>query len=724
MNKVIWTIALLLGVALSSYAAGPELLQNPGFEGTYSGGKAPSWNADLWNGATASFSRTTTNVHGGSSAQRVVVQSLGNGGGVFFYQSFSFIPGHTYQASIWVRSSTNSDIQFVLRQPSNNYQNGAAQGVRVGSAWQKLTIKGGFAGSPDQSYLGQFGIYFRSTGTIYLDDASLMDITSDVNTASVDTQAVIAPQFFGIHVNKLGDPQYGGHANWPAMNQGMIRLWDTQTTWAEIERSNDTFDFSRLDEYINYILSNNPNARIIYTLGTAPNWATNCNPPSPSPFYPNASTCPPDNLVDWDDYVSKLANRYKGKIKYWEVWNEADSSDFYTGSISQMVQMAQCAYNILKSVDPNNIVLSPNITDFGVGWLDDYLAQGGGQFANVIAFHTYTGLTPEYNIPYWQAIKDVMSRRGLGSLPLWDTEGATARQGVTLTNSLARASVARSYLARWAYGIRNFSWYGWDVQFPSDTVRLSIDNLLPDLADGGKAYREIASWLQSTRMVYKSITPENIWFIDIQGNNGYIGHIIWSAFGGVYSISTSYWPNVRQMRDLNGNVTSLIGSNGFLIPQVTVGSEPILLEENWVTNPSFEADSGQYNQTITGWVESGNVSASYVETYGGGYSGSHHGTHYATYSYAVDTTQTIANLPNGTYTLSAWVKSFGPQSFMYIKGFGGSNTEADANINPWLPTWTQIIIPNIQVTSGQVTIGFHSNGSANQGIYFDEVQLY
>jgi hypothetical protein len=81
-----------------------------------------------------------------------------------------------------------------------------------------------------------------------------------------------------------------------------------------------------------------------------------------------------------------------------------------------------------------------------------------------------------------------------------------------------------------------------------------------------------------------------------------------------------------------------------------------------------------------------------------------------------------AQLPNGIYALSAWVRSSGRQSTAWIvaKHYGGA--EKDANI-PAHSTYMQVTIPNIQVTNGQVEVGFYSIAGAGQGVAFDDVTL-
>ena len=147
-----------------------------------------------------------------------------------------------------------------------------------------------------------------------------------------------------------------------------------------------------------------------------------------------------------------------------------------------------------------------------------------------------------------------------------------------------------------------------------------------------------------------------------------------------------------------------------------------------VLNASFEDD--QYaTQNPVQWTTqtSGSTpaSVSYTEAYGGAHSGTYHGTHYRFIgSYTVYTYQVAKNLPAGTYKLTAWVKCSGGQTKvqMQAKNYGGPSLALSIPATPsW--QWTQITLTNLAITNGQCEIGFYSNASANQSLYFDDIQL-
>jgi hypothetical protein len=147
---------------------------------------------------------------------------------------------------------------------------------------------------------------------------------------------------------------------------------------------------------------------------------------------------------------------------------------------------------------------------------------------------------------------------------------------------------------------------------------------------------------------------------------------------------------------------------------------------NSVGNFSFEDDNAgvpapRLWQTQTGGSTYAN--ASYSESYPNAHSGTFHGTHYRPEAYQIYTYQTITGLANGTYALSAWVKSSGGQPVAQLRAqnFGGSLLSAA--ISTSTDNWVQVTIPNVTVTNGQCEVGFYSQANAGQWLYFDDISL-
>jgi hypothetical protein len=137
---------------------------------------------------------------------------------------------------------------------------------------------------------------------------------------------------------------------------------------------------------------------------------------------------------------------------------------------------------------------------------------------------------------------------------------------------------------------------------------------------------------------------------------------------------------------------------------------------NYVLNPSVEADRVSQS-TMAGWTDSANVS-----NHLGGHTGRWSMQQSSSSAYTAGFYQDIS-LPDGTYTLSAWVKSSGGQKSanLYAKNFGSS--EMDRSVSQAIGSWTQVTIPGITVTNGSIQVGVASNANAGNWVYADDFSL-
>lgn len=136
---------------------------------------------------------------------------------------------------------------------------------------------------------------------------------------------------------------------------------------------------------------------------------------------------------------------------------------------------------------------------------------------------------------------------------------------------------------------------------------------------------------------------------------------------------------------------------------------------NYCLNPSFEAD--RVNQTwLTGWklasTSSENINNSKKKRTG----------RWSLYLTGKQTAYQTVNVPNGTYKLSGYVQSSGGQNSakLFAKDMGSGEAAANITANS---NWVKVQTNSFEVTSGKVTLGLEVNGSSDQWIAIDDVEL-
>ena len=137
------------------------------------------------------------------------------------------------------------------------------------------------------------------------------------------------------------------------------------------------WQFDTLDKYVT--IAEQHNTKILLPLAVTPQWAS-ARPNVKSGWQKPGFAAEPKDMNDWRSYVRQIVSRYKGRIAAYEIWNEPNLQQYWIGDTDQLVAMTKDAHDIIKSIDPAAILVSPSATTGrGIPWLADFLSKGGGR---------------------------------------------------------------------------------------------------------------------------------------------------------------------------------------------------------------------------------------------------------------------------------------------------------------------------------------------------------
>jgi hypothetical protein len=292
----------------------------------------------------------------------------------------------------------------------------------------------------------------------------------------------------------------------------------------------------------------------------------------------------PANLSGWDQYVTELVNHVgPGTIQYWELWNEANTSASWQGDPKTLVAMAADAKAIIKAVDPNAIILSPSTTiNFetpqecatkdprcGSTWMNNWLAAGGKNSIDGVAFHGYPQLTeaPEQIQGAVTLLQIAMNQNGVGSLPLLDTEASWGLDTTLPAESDQVAFLGRHLLLEHSIGVQGSFWYAYG---PSTwgTLWSASTGLNPV----GDADQQVAKWIEGatlTQPCAATAADATTFTCGYTRPNGYSALAVWNTAGEKAFASPA---SFVQYHDLYGNEVPVSGGS------VEISTSPILLE--------------------------------------------------------------------------------------------------------------------------------------------------
>jgi hypothetical protein len=213
-----------------------------------------------------------------------------------------------------------------------------------------------------------------------------------------------------------------------------------------------------------------------------------------------------DKLAAFGNFMFDLVNRYKDRVKYWEIWNEpdidpdlvppdsgfgcwGDQDDPYYGG-GQFAAMLQVIYPRIKAADPQAQVLVGGLLldcdpdrvctlNPASRFLEGILVNGGASFFDGVAFHAYdyyTGVLGGYENSNWDSssqttgpvlsakadfIRSVLGTYGASNKYLMASEVAlvcSANCDINFENTKAYY-IAQVYGAAYSKKLRAAMWY-------------------------------------------------------------------------------------------------------------------------------------------------------------------------------------------------------------------------------------------------------------------------
>ena len=551
-----------------------NLIGEPAFASFSPKGIAAGWH-DNTSWAPVKVDYSAMNGSDGRQAQCIRCTEFKGGAVLFCHHNIPVEKGRNYSITVRMRSQDKLGVEVVVRKPGQPYTTYLSKIFHVDQEWKEFSFEGT---APEDDPAAAFFFKFISTGTLCIDKASCV-ATSKTGVRGITLlppTTPIPPSLFGMHMHSgfvLGLPGHkavkydyyksGKSCQWPNVPFGAWRLYGSNTKWSELEPSKGEWKWEELDTYLK--LAQEHGVDVLYTFGHAPKWAA-ARPDENSAFGPKAKggASEPKDMDDWRNYIRAVVSHCKGKVRYYEGWNEPNNnavSCYFTGTKDKLIELQKEIYEITKSIDPDAMVVSPSIVSDYL-YLDYLLEHGMDRYCDILGFHFYS--VPEGMQRGISVVQSLMAAYKV-SKPLWDTEAGwpirtskrsnviSAENMYAVTADTAGEYFARAYILNWAMGVERYYWYAWD-----DGVFGIIEYRDGEPTVAVKAYSTTYQWLVGSTMEKCERDESGNWTAVLRRADIGKFRVVW-AEKGASEIDISSW-GAKQADDLYGNMTTLNGA--------------------------------------------------------------------------------------------------------------------------------------------------------------------
>jgi len=183
--------------------------------------------------------------------------------------------------------------------------------------------------------------------------------------------------------------------------------------WQDIEPVKGKLDFSKYDYIVNLVHSSG--IEILGLLNYSTDWAA------------SAWNAPPASNKLFVNYVSQVIDRYKDKIKYWEVWNEPDDPQYWMlqDGMVRYASLLKEVYTAAKSLDADCRILNGGLSkDIPVS-LRKLYKNGAGDYFDILAIHPFVNPLNQVDVErvkgLYNGCKKIMRENG-DDKKIWFTE--------------------------------------------------------------------------------------------------------------------------------------------------------------------------------------------------------------------------------------------------------------------------------------------------------------
>ena len=267
---------------------------------------------------------------------------------------------------------------------------------------------------------------------------------------AADAEKLLSP--FGIGACNQTSQELG---KWiPQMSAiGITNMRACRTGFGDVEPEEGKWTWTRLDEQLSY--ADAQHMEFFGLLLGNPRWNTK----------DARGNMPVHNLPAWSEYVSEIVKHAKGRIRFWEVWNEPPNFTGKDQTPEDYAKIVVSAYDAAKAADPScRVGLAAKSVH--VNYLAEVIKAGAKDHFDYITVHPYevlgTAISNAGTEPVFMNIVPVIRKMlaaqnpAKADVPVFFTEiGSNTKKGTDLQGH----ALVKAYTMGLAQGVACINWF-------------------------------------------------------------------------------------------------------------------------------------------------------------------------------------------------------------------------------------------------------------------------
>jgi polysaccharide biosynthesis protein PslG len=361
---------------------------------------------------------------------------------------------------------------------------------------------------------------------------------------------------------------------------GTVRLWDSGATWAWLNTSGGVYDWQYLDAWLDLIAEHQPRA-VLYTFGNVPCWisAVSCNansenlPGPPKDLTSSGSASFTAFVQALTEHCTAAGHCVKDYIKYWELWNEPNRPERWTGTPAQLYEMVKPIVPIIRNNVSGAIILTPPICGGDVVWMTSWLQleNANTRLSDYYSIHLYLNPPgendnePETRITTIGYMITAKNANGWTKVPWLNSEtNFNVNFSCVFSAEVCASQLVRWHILQYAYqggvgGAYNIGWYDWD----------SIE-----LGGYDTYYYTMMKWLQGGTFTASCTNQGTVWSCPLTEAGGKSALIVWNSAGDSNYKPATQYVDYRSFNGTYGGATHDISAG----QTITINTFPVMLE--------------------------------------------------------------------------------------------------------------------------------------------------